>query len=65
MYTINDARREVKELFDEEYGFTAVWVFLNDLVRGGDITREDSKQILKEIAEEKFGDIDISLKTIG
>lgn len=49
MYTVNDARREVKELLEEGYGFTACRIFLNDLARSKDITWEDVTAILLEI----------------
>lgn len=51
MYTINDARREMKELFDEGYGWNAVRIFLNDLKRGKDITKEEHEQLMKELIE--------------
>lgn len=49
MYTINDARREIKECFEEGYGFDYVRIFINDLRRGGDITKEESKQLFEEL----------------
>lgn len=63
MYTINDARRECKELFEEGYGFGAVRIFLNDLARGKDITWEENSQIMKEILTGQFGEIDCSIST--
>ena len=51
MYTINDARREMKELFEEGYGWNAVRIFLNDLKRGKDITKEEHEQLMKELIE--------------
>ena len=51
MYTINDARRECVELLDEGRD---VWCFLNDLVRGGDITRDEWRVIMTEIVEGKL-----------
>lgn len=51
MYTINDARREIKECFEEGYSFDYVRIFINDLRRGGDITKEESKQLFKELLE--------------
>lgn len=53
MYTINDARREMKELFEEGYGWNAVRIFLNDLKRGKDITKEEYEQLMKELIESK------------
>lgn len=55
MYTINDARREMNELFDEGWGFGAVRVFLNDLSRSGDITWDENKQLCREIIERTGG----------
>lgn len=51
MYTINEARREMKELFEEGYGWNAVRIFLNDLKRGKDITKEEHEQLMKELIE--------------
>ena len=53
-YTINDARREVRELIQEGYGFDAVRIFINDLVRGKDITNEDRKVLMRELIEDGF-----------
>lgn len=63
MYTVNDARRECKELFDEGYGFGTVRIFLNDLARAKDITWDENKQIMREIIEGKFGDNECSFNT--
>ena len=63
MYTINDARRECLELFNEGYGYSAVRIFLNDLARGKDISWEDNKLINREILEGKFGNVDVSIST--
>lgn len=41
MYTADDARREVKECLQEGYGFDYIRIFLNDLKRGGDITKDE------------------------
>ena len=56
MYTAADARRECKELFDEGYGFDAVRIFLNDLVRGHDITNEERRRIMTDILTGKLGE---------
>lgn len=56
MYTAEDARRECKEMFEEGYGFNAVRIFLNDLTRGKDITREESREIMNEILDGKLGE---------
>ncbi|MBR6977442.1 MAG: hypothetical protein IKH74_03470 [Lachnospiraceae bacterium] len=63
MYTVADARRECKELFEEGYGFNAVRIFLNDLSRGKDITWEENKQIMLEIMNGEFGEIECSFNT--
>lgn len=55
MYTVEDARRECKELFEEGYGFNAVRIFLNDLRRGKDITKDECNTIMEEILTGKFG----------
>ena len=49
MYSKDDARREVKELFEEGYGFDYVRIFLNDLARGKDITWADVREIMNDI----------------
>ena len=54
MYTINDARREMRELLQEGYGFDAVRIFINDLVRGKDITNEDRKVLMRELIDGGF-----------
>ena len=48
-YTIEDARREVKECIEEGYGFDYIRIFLNDLARGKDITWEENKQLMIEL----------------
>ena len=63
MYTINDARRECRELFEEGYGFNAVRIFLNDLSRSNDISWEENKQIMHEIATGNFGNMDCGIST--
>lgn len=55
MYTINDAKRECKELFDEGYDFNSVRIFLYDLARGKDITWDEVKEIMVEIIDGKIG----------
>ena len=54
-YTVDDARRECMELFEEGYGFDAVRIFLNDLSRGKDISWEENRIIMNEILDGKFG----------
>ena len=49
MYTIQDAKRECKELLEEGYGFSAIRIFLHDLARGKDITWEECSEIMCEI----------------
>jgi hypothetical protein len=52
VYTIDNARQDVKGLLEEGYD---VWSFLNDLSRSGDISWEENKIIRHEIIEGKFG----------
>ena len=54
-YTAVDARRECNELFIEGYGFDAVRIFLNDLVRAKDITWQEHREIMGDIIIGKFG----------
>ena len=63
MYTINDAKRECKELFAEGYGFSAVRIFLHDLARGKDITWKECEKIMEEIINGELGDMDCSIAT--
>ena len=52
MYTIDNARQDVKGLLEEGYD---AWSFLNVLSRSGDISWEENKIIRHEIIEGKFG----------
>ena len=63
MYTAQDARREVREPAEEGYGFDYIRIFLNDLKRGNDITREEHMQIMRELFEGKFDNIECSFGT--
>lgn len=63
MYTAKDARREVRECLEEGYGFDYIRIFLNDLVRGKDITSDDRREIMAELIEGKFGRVDCSFGT--
>lgn len=65
MYTVEDARREVRELIEEGYGFDYIRIFLNDLTRGKDITREDNKAIMRDMIEGKFGKLDTCFGTLA
>ena len=49
MYSVDDARREIYELMEEGYGFDVVRIFLNDLVRSGDITSDDRNWLIQEL----------------
>lgn len=60
MYTVQDAKRECKELLQEGYGFSAIRIFLNDLARSKDITWEENKQIMLELMK---NGIDCSIRT--
>ena len=44
----------MRELLREGYGFDAVRIFINDLVRGKDITNEDRKVLMRELIEDGF-----------
>lgn len=61
-YTADDARREVQEMLDEGYGMGAVNGFLNELRRGGDITRQEARDIWRELV---VSDLDASVPTYG
>lgn len=63
MYTADDARREVKECLQEGYGFDYIRIFLNDLKRGGDITKDEWNQIFFELVDGKFGKVNCSYGT--
>ena len=62
MYTVQDARREVREAVEEGYGIDYVRIFLADLARGGDITRDDCREIMRELMD---GQVECSFGTIG
>jgi len=64
MYTAQDARREVRECLEEGYGFDYIRIFLNDLVRGKDISKEERMEIMLELVNGKFGSVDCSFGTI-
>lgn len=63
MYTYDDARREVKECLEEGYGFNFIRIFLNDLTRSKDITSEENEQIMHDLIDGKFGDVECSYST--
>ena len=50
-YSIDDARREIKELKEEGHNFGYIWTFLMDLVRGKDITTDECKVLIGEYVE--------------
>lgn len=60
MYTIKDARREVNQMLEEGYGFSAIRIFLNDLARSKDITWEEVTQIQIELIDK----IDCGIATL-
>ena len=64
-YTAQDARREVRECIEAGYGFNYIRIFLNDLVRGKDITRDECGEIMSELINGQFGDIECSYGTLG
>jgi hypothetical protein len=47
-YSIEDARREIKELKEEGCNFSQIWIFLNDLFRGKDINANEFKILMVE-----------------
>lgn len=51
MYTINDARREIREMQDEGYSFDAMRIFINDLRRGRDITEAEARQLMTDLMQ--------------
>lgn len=59
-YSVEDARREVKELLEEGYGFGYIRIFLHDLARSRDISWEDCTAIQGELITGKFGNIECS-----
>ena len=63
-YTVEDARREVKECLEEGYGFNYIRIFLNDLSRSKDITWKENSEIMKDLIEGKFGDVECSYNTL-
>lgn len=41
MYTIEDAKREIDEMIANKDGMLYIRIFINDLIRGKNITHED------------------------
>ena len=64
MYTIDDARREVRQSIKEGDSMLYIRIFLNDLARGHDLTWEEVKQINEEILAGQHGNIDTGLATL-
>ena len=64
MYTAQDARREVKECIEEGYGFDFIRIFLNDLSRSKDITWQENQEIIFDLINGKFGDVECSFGTL-
>ena len=64
MYTAQDARREVKQAIEEGYGFDFIRIFLNDLSRSHDITWQENGEIMAELIDGKFGNIECSFGTL-
>ena len=62
-YTVQDARREIRECIEEGYGFDFIRIFLNDLARSKDITWTEATTIMRELVKGELGEIDCSLKT--
>ena len=60
MLTKKEALQGAKELLNEEYGFSAVRIYLNDLVRSKEITWQDVTDIELQLYDEGF---DCSIKT--
>ena len=50
-YSIEDARREIKEIRERGYG-EYIWTFLMDLLRGKDITPDECRTLVREWIEE-------------
>ena len=65
MYTAKDARREVRECLQEGYGFDYIRIFLNDLARGKDITWKENGEIMAELIDGKFGNVECSFGTFA
>lgn len=51
MYTINDAKREIDEMIADKDGMMVIRIFINDLIRGKDITNEEGKTLYRYVAE--------------
>lgn len=63
-YTAADARREIREIIREGYGFSYIRIFLHDLARGKDISWKECGEIMREIAEGKLDPLtDYSIST--
>ena len=51
VYTIEDARREMREMKEEEYNYNQIRVFLNYLYGGKYIKREEWQMLGRELLE--------------
>ena len=60
-YTINDARREIREMIEEGYGFMAIQIFLKDLARSNDLTWAEVRVLTHELIDGKFGKVDCAV----
>lgn len=63
-YTVQDARREVREALAEGYGFNYVRIFINDLERGKLITWAEGGEIMRDLVSGVFGDVTCSVPTL-
>lgn len=61
MYTIKDAKREIDEMIADGDGMLYIRIFINDLIRGKDISHEEGKTLYHYVAEKIS---DPSLKTL-
>ena len=61
MYTIEDAKREINEMITDGDGMMVIRIFINDLIRGKDITHDEGKELNRYVAERIS---DPSLKTL-
>lgn len=63
MSTVEYARREVRECLQNGCGLDYIGVFLSDLIRGGNITWQEAKEIVNDLFDGRFGDIKRLLDT--
>lgn len=62
-YTIQDARREIRQCIEEGYDFDFIRIFINNLARDEDITWIEARKLMRELIDGEFGEIECTFRT--